>query len=685
MQITAIKGVGPKKAECFARLGITTAEELLFALPQRYEDRQKTCAISALEEGEKQVVLARLTRLYRPIRLGGRRTLVRATIADASESVDVVWHNQPYVARNLRVGDSLYFYGTYREKDHVLFDPLMGKVNKNASPHADKEGFLGIFPIYPLTEGLSQNARRNAVQNAFSLISDVKDPYPLKWRESAGWRSLYTLLKTLHFPSSMSELRLARQEWENREALETTLLRRFWMLEKQNRKGVSMRPCTLDSALERLSFTLTEGQRNAVTLLQKRLCESFPMNTLLQGDVGSGKTVVAFLTAFCALENGYSVAFMAPSEVLARQHAQKAHSFFSHPVYLLTGSTSEAERQQVAHAAEGKKPAIFFGTHALFQERVRFSHLGLVITDEQHRFGVRQRALLQEKSQEPNTLVLSATPIPRTLALVDWGDLDLVRLHEKPPGRGKITTRVVDRRSENACYHAIARQIAKGRQVYLVCPVIESGEDDEQYWSVEETEKRLRVAMKKEESVVGRSIVIDTLTGRHTPDRKQEVMDRFYCGKSDLLLATTVIEVGIDVANAGVMMIAQAERFGLAQLHQLRGRVGRGNEDAYCILMLHSPTSENRERLRVLEKTTDGWEIARADLRLRGSGDRLGTRQHGISLLKEEQPAWQEALDWSQRWLAEQKIPLETPETLPSPLREHIKERLKRIREVTLN
>ena len=260
-----------------------------------------------------------------------------------------------------------------------------------------------------------------------------------------------------------------------------------------------------------------------------------------------------------------------------------------------------------------------------------------------------------------------------------------MRLHEKPPGRGKITTRVVDRRSESACYHAIARQIAKGRQVYLVCPVIESGEDDEQYWSVEETEKRLRVAMKKEESVVGRSIVIDTLTGRHTPDRKQEVMDRFYCGKSDLLLATTVIEVGIDVANAGVMMIAQAERFGLAQLHQLRGRVGRGNEDAYCILMLHSPTSENRERLRVLEKTTDGWEIARADLRLRGSGDRLGTRQHGISLLKEEQPAWQEALDWSQRWLAEQKIPLETPETLPSPLREHIKERLKRIREVTLN
>lgn len=680
-QITAIKGVGPKKAECFARLDITTVEDLLFALPVRYEDRQNTCPISALEEDRKQVVHARLTRLYRPIRLGGRRTLVRATIADASESVDVVWHNQPYVARNLHVGDSFYFYGTYREKDHVLFDPVIGKVEKEA----EKEGFLGLFPLYPLTEGLTQNARRNAVKQGFSLLSNVEDPYPTAWREAAGWRPLYALLQALHFPSSIQDLHAARQEWQRRKALETTLLRHYWTLSKYKRKSVVMHPCTLDKSLSRLPFMLTAAQKNAVMRLQDRLCAPSPMNVLLQGDVGSGKTIVAFLAAVCALENGYSVAFMAPSEVLARQHADKARSFFTYPVYLLTGSTSEEERNRIARAAEGKEPGIFFGTHALFQDRVRFSHLGLVITDEQHRFGVRQRALLQEKSEEPNTLVLSATPIPRTLALVEWGDLELLRLNEKPPGRGTITTRVVDRRSEKACYHAIARQIAKGRQAYLVCPVIDSGEEDGQYWSIEQTEKRLRSAMKEEENMVGRPIIIDTLTGRQPTDKKNEVMDRFYCGKSDLLLATTVIEVGIDVANASVMMIAEAERFGLAQLHQLRGRVGRGSENAYCILMLHSRSMENRERLRVLEDTTDGWKIARADLRLRGSGDRLGTRQHGLSFSEEEQQDWQEALDWSRRWLQEQKIPLDTPDTLPTLLKERLWERMNRIREVTLN
>ncbi|WP_071705660.1 ATP-dependent DNA helicase RecG [Murdochiella vaginalis] len=680
--ITAVKGVGPKKAESFGRLGITTVEELLYALPFRYEDRRHVCAISALSDGLKQVVFARLTRIYRPVRLGGRRTIVRASVADDSESLTVVWHNQPYITRNLRVGDSFYFYGTYREANHVLFDPLLAKAETEKE---GKENFLGLFPQYSLTDGLSQNARRDAVKQAFSLLSQVEDPYPSSWRIKAGWRPLYDLLKALHFPTSMQELDAAREEWQNREALEETLVRHFWERSKHTKQSVSMRPCNLTKAMARLPFILTNAQKNAVMLLQERLCAPSPMNVLLQGDVGSGKTVVAFLAAECALENGYHVAFMAPSEVLARQHAEKARSFFTQPVYLLTGSTTEEARKKMDAAAKGTKPGIFFGTHALFQDRVRFSRLGLVITDEQHRFGVRQRARLQEKSEQLNTLVLSATPIPRTLALVEWGDLELVRIHEKPPGRGTITTRIVDRRSEKACYHAIARQIVKGRQVYIVCPVIESGEDNEQYWSVTETEKRVRAVMKKEENVVGRKVVIDTLTGKQSSESKREVMDRFYRGKSDLLIATTVIEVGIDVANAGVMMIAEAERFGLAQLHQLRGRVGRGQENAYCILMLHSSSIENKQRLRVLEQTLDGWEIARADLRLRGSGDRLGTRQHGLTLSDEDQRKWQEALAQSARWLQTQKVPLDRLEALPSPLRERIRERMERIRQVTLN
>lgn len=683
MELTALKGIGPKRAALFARLGLLSVEALLLDFPIRYEDRSKPITVSALTQdtnSERKVVRARLTRLARPVRLGGRRSLLRGAIADATESVEVVWHNQPYRSAGLTIGSDYYFYGSYDAEKNVLYDPQVGMIDDSKA-----QAFLGIFPVYSLTEGLTNTVRRQAIREALKCRDLVEDPLPVPWQKELGLHPLESLLEALHFPASLAIAQQAQKERLKREALETALLRHFLAKERQQKHSISLPRVSLEAYRERLPFVLTKTQEEAVQTLVTQLVSPQPMNTLLQGDVGSGKTIVAFLAAAHVLENGSGVAFMAPSEVLAQQHAQKARSFFSHPIYLLTGSTPNEERERVERAAREGKPGIFFGTHALFQERVRFSHLGLVITDEQHRFGVRQRAKLQEKLEEPNTLVLSATPIPRTMHLVELGDLDLVRLTDRPPGRGSITTRVVDRRSEGACYRAIAGQIAKGRQAYIVCPLIDSGESDWQYWSVAETLERVRKAMDEEGEKRGRTITVDILTGRQSAADKEEAMARFYRGKTDLLIATTVIEVGIDVANATVMMIAGAERFGLAQLHQLRGRVGRGKENAYCILMLHTAGQSHRERLKILEKTQDGWLIAKEDLLSRGAGERLGTEQHGLFVSEDENLAMREARQQVEDWLTTQKRALDRPEDLPKALGNRLYTLLQRVRTITLN
>lgn len=674
MDIQQLKGVGPKTAASFHRLGVDTVEAVLLDLPVRYEDRQTIASLGALRDGERVVVMGRLEHLRRPIRLRGNRSLLRAEIADEHESVGVVWHNQPYRARSLSEGQMYYFYGTYVEKNQALNDPVV-------SPVSDAE-FLGYFPVYRLTEGLTNAKRVAVVREALKQSVALDDPFPAAWRQHVGLMGLRSLIETLHFPRNEEALRKALDERAKRDALEHVLIRRLIVATREQKRALAMEKRDISDLIARLPFHLTVTQEQAFATIENRLLSSAPMNVLLQGDVGSGKTIVALLGAAVVLRNGYSAALMAPTEVLATQHAKTAEALLGEGrVCLLTGSTSRAERRKIAERAEEGGAFLFVGTHALFQDAVHFSHLGLVMTDEQHRFGVKERGKLQGKLVEPNTLVLSATPIPRTMTLVDWGDLELVRLTDRPPGRVPIITRAVDARSERAALDGILRQVREGHRAYVVCPLITPGETDLKRWSVEATAARIQRYVGQKAPETAR---VGVLTGPMSAEDKEAVFTAFGKGEINILVSTTVIEVGVDVPEATVMLVMAAERFGLAQLHQLRGRVGRGSDASFCVLLSASPSPAAKKRLRFLEETDDGWEIAREDLTLRGAGTRLGTAQHGMSVSAEETLARLE----KQRWAEEALSGLVTEQTLsnlPPSLKAHLDAKVASYQNVTLN
>lgn len=668
MDLLKLKGIGPKRKALFETLGIQTVEDLLLDFPRRYEDRTTIVPIDQLQAGERAVVRAEVVEVGRPIRLRGRRSLLYATIEDASATIRCVWHNQPYRAGNLNRGDSLYFYGAYHEEKELLVDPVIGG-----------QELLGFYPIYNLTEGLTNAMRIQAVRQALALVEQNptlwNDPFPAAWRMDL--MPLDQLLRAAHAPKTAKEQLLAAREMQLRTAIEDALLRRMIRAQRAQTEGVRMEG-DLSTFLARLPYRLTGAQEAALETLRAGLRSPQPMNMLLQGDVGSGKTVVALALAEVALLSGYSVAMMAPTEVLARQHAKTAEKLLPHrDIFLLTGSSTTKDRAKIRLAAVQGDAAIFIGTHALFQDAVRFPRLGLVITDEQHRFGVRQRGALQEKLEQPNTVVLSATPIPRTLKLVDWGDLDLVRIPERPPGRKPITTRVIDGRSEKAAYLGIAREILKGHRAYVVCPLIEKGEKTGRDWSVDGVAKRMRALYKKEDA----SVRIACLTGPMPAEEKERALHDFATGEIDVLVATTVVEVGIDVPEATVMMVVGAERFGLAQLHQLRGRVGRSDRASYCLLLMHEGSHEARERLHFLETTEDGFQIARFDLLKRGGGTRIGVRQHGAAEVldpMEEQESRRRAALFLKKHGADQG-------TIPPEMARHLEKKLAALRQVAFN
>ncbi|MDD7593652.1 MAG: helicase-related protein [Peptoniphilaceae bacterium] len=674
MEIERLKGVGPKTAAQFRRLGIATVEDLLLDWPVRYEDRETLTSIADLEDGALAVIMGRLEVLRRPIRLSGHRSLLRAQVSDAEDATAVVWHNQPYRGKSLREGETYYFYGTYLEKNQAINDPVVAPVSDNS--------FLGFAPVYRLTEGLSNARRIRAVREALRCHLSLDDPLPACLRERAGLMPFEDLVQALHLPSHRATLVEALSQREKREALEDALIRRLLLREREQWRSVPMRRMDLADVVRRLPFSLTATQCEAVDRIVERLVAPTPMNLLLQGDVGSGKTVVALLGAALVMKNGYSVAFMAPTEVLATQHAKTAAGLFGEDrVHLITGSATRDERERLQEKAQTGRPDLFVGTHALFQESLHFSRLGLVMTDEQHRFGVEQRGRLQAKLTESNTLVLSATPIPRTMTLVDWGDLELVRLTGRPPGRHPVVTRAVDARSERAAIDGILRQVNAGHRAYVVCPLIEPGESDLKRWSVEETAERIRRYAEKKAPGVAR---VGVLTGPMPAEEKERVFDAFKRGKINILVSTTVIEVGVDVPEATVMLVMAAERFGLAQLHQLRGRVGRGSAASYCVFLAASPSKTAIERLRFLETTADGWDIARKDLELRGAGARLGTAQHGLSV----ESAFALSHGQRQRWadgIVNEVCDALGEKALPLLFKESLREKVARLRHVTLN
>ncbi|MDI6731028.1 MAG: ATP-dependent DNA helicase RecG [Candidatus Margulisbacteria bacterium] len=612
-----VKGVGPRIAKLLKKLEVETVEDLLYFFPRDYEDRTQIRPIARLQPSDNAIIRAEVASINHQI-TRNRFSILKVILSDPSGSIQAVWFNQPYLLKLFRRGMKLIVSGKieYSTYEHSLqltvkdFEVDMGDA-------------LGIVPHYPLTEGLYPKTIRSIIKTVLDkYLDDLKDHLPDNIRQEQQYPKLAEAVRTLHFPKSLNEIEPARQ----RLAFDDF----FWFqLElgqrrKNNQKAVGIplkiEPDKVAKAINALPFVLTGAQKQVMEEIEHDLQAQHPMNRLLQGDVGSGKTVIAVLAALIAINNGYQTAIMAPTEILAQQHFDKIIKLtkgLKIKVKLLTGTQQKKERTKIID-----KWDLVIGTHALIEEQVSFRNLGLVIIDEQHRFGVMQRMGLVKKGANPHVLVMSATPIPRTLALMLYGDLDRSVIDEMPPGRTPIKTHFITQTKRKSAYNFIREKIKEGRQVFVVCPLVEQSEALDLKACEDEA-----VFLQKE---VFPEYKVGLIHGRMSGKEKDAIMQAFLGNKINLLVSTTVIEVGIDVSNATIMLIEHAERFGLSQLHQLRGRVGRGSEQSYCFLVGNPKTPEAKGRIKAMLDTIDGFKIAEADLRLRGPGDVLGLRQSGL-------------------------------------------------------
>jgi ATP-dependent DNA helicase RecG len=626
------RGVGPARAQLLERLGVRTVAELLYRLPRRLEDRSHLRPIAQLAGGTTDTVQGMVSRVtqFRPRR---RRdlVLVKAAVTDGTGVLQAVWYNQPYLARQLPVGGRVILHGRVvrRGGEVQMVSPEFEVVEDGEDAETLHAG--RIVPVYGSTEGLSQRTLRGIVARALDdHAGSVEEWMPAEILAHYGFPSLGEALREAHFPQSLPSWETAR----NRLVFEELLLFQLLVLRQRAAWTAETRAVPYGDAgpllarfLGSLPYRLTAAQRRVLGEILRDLDGPHPMNRLLQGDVGSGKTVVAAAALLRAVGGGAQGALMAPTEILAEQHYLTLRRLLEPlgvTVQLLVGSLPRAERQEALARASDGRADVVVGTHALIEEDVAFHRLGLVVVDEQHRFGVAQRAALRRKGERPDVLVMTATPIPRTLALTLYGDLDVSVLDELPPGRSPIRTVHRAGHLRPKVYEFVRAQVAQGRQAYIVCPLIEES-DKLQAEAATELASRLREGPL-------RGLRVEVVHGRLRVEERDRVMEALRAGEIDVLVATTVIEVGIDVPNATVMVIEDADRFGLAQLHQLRGRVGRGAHQSYCILVADPRTEEARARLRVMVETTDGFQIAQRDLELRGVGELLGgRRQHGIS------------------------------------------------------
>ncbi len=627
-EVKYIKGVGEKKAGFLAKLGIFSLRDLLRHFPREYEDRREIKRLADVQPGESACVEGSLVSLPKLSRIRKGLDIVRCRISDGSALCDVTFFNQSWQKNRLQLGEEYVFYGKFGD-GHLLAKELQNPVFELAG-EAKLTG--RIMPVYPLTAGIRRSDMIKLAEAALAAADgDFPEPLPASVCAEFGLVDAATAYRSIHFPADDEELDAARRRFVFEELFLLSLgLRR-------SRAGYSGTPPRVEERdmgeFERLlSFELTGAQKRAIADVARDLCHRpRPTNRLIQGDVGSGKTVVAAAAAWLACESGLQTAFMAPTELLAAQHFRSLGGLFEQlglRTALLTGSMGAAEKRETRRKIADGEVDLVIGTHALITDAVEFGALGLVITDEQHRFGVRQRAALAAKGREAHVLVMSATPIPRTLSLIIYGDLDLSIIDELPPGRQPIQTFSVDERYRERLNAFIRKLVAEGRQVYIVCPAVsdEEGLSDDKK-AVEEHAKHLQEEVFPELSV-------GFVHGKLKPKAKDEAMAKFASGETQLLVATTVIEVGIDVPNAALMIVENAENFGLSQLHQLRGRVGRGQFESYCILVRAGGGDVAKERLAVLCRTSDGFEIAEADLKLRGPGDFFGSRQHGLPSLR---------------------------------------------------
>ena len=620
-----VKGIGPKKVKLFEKLHISTLQDALETYPRDYEDRTQITRIVDIADEDRYAVRAILGTEPKVSRIRKGMTLVKCTIFDESGSLGVTWFNQPYITAQLRVGQEYLFYGRVQG---------CGRARQMISPQAEKVAENDrnpgrIVPVYPLTAGLTQRDMARVTEAALDAVpEDWPDPLPEVLRVKYRLPDAADALAAIHRPKNREDVNEARRRMVFEELF--LLCCGLQQLKERRRadSGILFRGDRLEEFFAALPFAPTGAQRRAIMEIAADCASGRPMNRLVQGDVGSGKTVVAAALCALAAQNGWQAAFMAPTEILAAQHAETLSPMLGKlglTCMLLTGSMTAAQKRAALAAIESGAANVVVGTHALIQQSVVFHRLGAVIADEQHRFGVAQRAALSAKGEMPHVLVMSATPIPRTLALIMYGDLDVSILDETPPGRSPVETYAVGENMRRRITAFIEKQLAAGGQVYVVCPLVEDGEGDSRLKSAEQHAKDLQAQLPHRRVAV--------LHGRMKNAEKDAVMRDFAAQKYDILVATTVIEVGVDVPNANLMVVEDADRFGLSQLHQLRGRVGRGTRQSYCVFFGADKGATARERLKILCKTNDGFEIARADLSQRGPGDFFGRRQHGLPAL----------------------------------------------------